>query len=268
MSFHCFDRLARVLTRFGTRRSLLGAGLGVSGGLLAGVAAKGGADQEATPAPEGENPAFLFVQTALSGTFTPNPSAGTPTGGGTPVAGAGASYLLSLEGHHGETIYFSDRPERIFGEAPTEQFLEGLGFSPFNPPNAALVAETAQGEQVVVLELINPTYDQDTQALTYGAEILAEYEVEGLAPVAKQVSGELPPEFGHASLFIDDCPDATFPCCIDAELGRCEGNLTSGMCWSWERFSCNPCRNPDEECNNTYPACGGNCVWSVTTDVG
>ena len=39
------------------------------------------------------------------------------------------------------TIYFSDRPERIFGDLPTQEFLDTLGFTPDFPPNAALITQ-------------------------------------------------------------------------------------------------------------------------------
>jgi hypothetical protein len=54
------------------------------------------------------------VQTVTTGYFTPNPVAGTPTPEG------GAVYLLTLEGHHGGTVSFSDHPERIVGDVPTQ----------------------------------------------------------------------------------------------------------------------------------------------------
>ena len=79
------------------------------------------AAKEATPTGGAStgNPAFLFVQTASSGSFRPNPEVGTPVVDGTPVSAVGATYLLTLDGHFGGTIYFSDRPEGIVGETPT-----------------------------------------------------------------------------------------------------------------------------------------------------
>ena len=55
----------------------------------------------------------------------------------------------------GQTLYFSDRPDRIVGTSPTSQFLQALGFTPDDPPNAALVLENASGEtDIAVVELI------------------------------------------------------------------------------------------------------------------
>jgi hypothetical protein len=244
-----FDRLTRRLAGHTSRRTLLGASLT---GLTLTTLSRPTAAQEATPVPETGTPSFLFVQTALTGTLTPNPHAGTPSPRDSPVPGGGAPYLLSLEGHHGETVFFSDRPERIFGEAPTEQFLAGFGFSPGNPPNAALVAETETGEQVVILELITPAFAAETGTLTYGAQILAEYEGEGLAAVITDaLATELPETFGRVTLFIDDCPDLTtcrswngdrldsFP------VGPLPGG-PQGQCWSWDDLACLPCHTTYE----------------------
>lgn len=225
------------------------------------------ATPDATPEPTATDKTFfLFVQTATSGSFTANPGVGTPTADGTPVAGGGAEYLLTLEGHGGATVYFSDRPDRIFGEAATEQFLDGLGFSPSYPPNAALVAQTDEGtEKVVVLELLNPTWDEATGALTYGATILDEYTGAGLAHVAARQQATLPPEtFGRASLFIDDCgplPVMVYctggvDCLVVGDLGELP------LCWT-SNGGCQPCIGVEaaaDECNTRYAACGGGCA--------
>lgn len=208
-----FDRLTRHLAGRTSRRTALGAALA---GLGLGALDRLVTAQDATPAPEvapasDEGPVFLFVQTASSGRGELNPGAGTPAVDGTPTPAGGASILLTLEGHTGQTIYFSDRPDRIVGAAPTETFLDGFGFSNGNPPNAALVSEFRAGQGVVVLQLIEPTYDPDTGTLVYGAEVLEGYEGESLMPVvADQVAERLPAEFGPAALFIDDCPELTY----------------------------------------------------------
>jgi hypothetical protein len=202
-----FDRLTRSLGLRTTRRTTVGTALaGLAFGRLDHLVAA----QDATPAPdatpvaEGEEPVFLFVQTFASGRGDVNPGAGTPSAGGTPNPAGGAPFLLTLEGHTGQTIYFSDRPDRIVGALPTEDFLDQLGFTPENPPNAALVAEFRTGQGVVVLDLIEPGYDPESGTLVYGAEILEGYGGENLMPVlAEQVAERLPAEFGPAALFID-----------------------------------------------------------------
>jgi hypothetical protein len=111
---------------------------------------------------------------------------------------------------HLPTDRAGDRPDRIVGAVPTEDCLDGLGFAPANPPNAALVSEFLAGQGVVVLELIEPTYDPDTGTLTYAAEVLEGYEGENLTPeLADQVAARLPAEFCPAALFIGDCSNYT-----------------------------------------------------------
>jgi hypothetical protein len=89
-----------------------------------------------------------------------------------PTPAGGEPVLLTLEGHTGQTICFSDRPDRIIGATPTAQFLDGLRFARENPPNAALVADFEVGQGVAVLDLLDPIWDPDTGTLVYGAEWL------------------------------------------------------------------------------------------------
>ena len=53
---------------------------------------------------------------------------------------------ISEEGVSPQTIAFSDRPERVVGQEPMQKSLDGLGFSPENPPNAAI--EITQESQI------------------------------------------------------------------------------------------------------------------------
>lgn len=78
----------------------------------------------------------------------------------------GVETLLLVADHlAGQTLFFSDRSDRIVGMVPTEQFLiggardEGLGFTPADPPNAALVLDDGR---TLVVELIDPEYDAAT----------------------------------------------------------------------------------------------------------
>jgi hypothetical protein len=267
-----FDHLTRALGSRVSRRTALAAGLSGIGAIRQG----GTAAQDATPAPgaipaaEGDNPVFMFVQTATSGRGEINPAAGTPTADGTPVPGGGASFLLTLEGHSGQTIYFSDRPDRVAGAIPTEDFLNGLGFSPANPPNAALVAEFDAGQGVVVLELLAPTYDPVTGLLTYGAEGIGAFAGERLESVTRdQIAERLPAAFGPAALFIDDCPSYTscsadvwamfngHPVFIGVEV---IGPIPGGpypACFNPETATCEPCTTSLDElaelCRTAYP---------------
>lgn len=143
---------------------------------------------------------FLFVQAASAATFAENTD-----------ASYSAEYLLTMKGHIGGKVSFTDRPERVFGEAPTQQFLDGLGFDPVNPPNAAIVTTNTDGTgDVLIVELTNPAYDAGTGELSYGASILQSYTGQGLAFAASQQQDPiLAPTLGSTSLFIDDCPDLT-----------------------------------------------------------
>ena len=267
-----FDRLADAFShRLSRRTALQASGLGLAAGLAAASPLRAATqDAPATPDPLSEDASFLFVQSAASGTFAANPGAGTPAANGAPVAGGGADYLLTLEGHTGNTVYFSDRPERIFGESPTQRFLDGLGFAPSNPPNAALVTNDADGnEDILVVELLNPSYDADAGSITYGVNILSDYEG-GLDFVAsRQQDEDLAPTFGAANLFIDDCPDVSgcYPGTVGndgTEIGPLPAGTPIGQCWDWRAGGCSPCEGWSEQdyqnvCNATYSACDNSC---------
>ena len=261
------DALTRSLSsRLSRRTALQTSAVGVVAGLAAAGPLQAVAQAApATPDPLSDDASFLFVQSATGGTFAANPGAGTPSADGTPVAGGGADYLLTLEGHTGNTVFFSDRPERIFGTAPTQTFLANLGFGITNPPNAALVTNDAEGnEDILVVELIEPGYDANSGTITYGVNILSDYEG-GLDFVAQRQGDEdLAPTFGAASLFIDDCPDANpLDCMVGCGVSTV-GNLGErGMCWQWSDLECEPCSGgwdgTAQECNEQFSACNGQC---------
>jgi hypothetical protein len=271
MRQHAIDLVARMLGNRSTRRTAIAgwaAGLAVAASTRA-LLPVGGAD--ATPARAGgagADPEFLFVQTFQAGSWAPKP-------------GDEGTYLLTLSGRAAQTVYFSDRPERIVGTVPTLRFLEALGFTPANPPNAALVAETDAGEDILVVELFSPVYGEDFGpdgglTLTYEARVLADYADAGLAHLAaRQQDGALPSTFGPASLFIDDCADASVECVfrgggVDAFVGSI-GPI--GYCWHWSEFCCQPCQSTDgsywaAQCNATFAQCDGGCVVTNTCLIG
>lgn len=264
------DALAIGLASRQSRRRAVGTTAGLLGAAIAGALSREAGAQDSSTADD-TRPVFLFVQTAASGTLSPNPAAGTPVVDATPVPGGGAEYVLTLEGHHGGTIYFSDRPERIFGDTPTQRFLEGFGFTPVNPPNAALVVQTDAGvTDVVVLELISPVFDASAGTVTYGATILTAYDDDSLAHAAEQqLDDELPESFGLASLFIDDCSE--YSQCIYWDLApnplpgfEVAGPIPDGpypACYSADQ-GCKPCsttfNNLANLCDATYTACTAN----------
>ena len=277
-----FDRITRMLAdrRLSRRDAVRAGGAGAVAAVAVGRLGRAAA-QDTTPATRNATPSapapgfgqeFLFVQTAAAGTLVPNPAAGTATADGTPPPGAGADYLLTLKGHPGGTVYFSDRPARIFGDAPTQPFLDGLGFPLDNPPNAALVAQTDAGEDVVVVELFAPAYDEEAGTVTYGVNVLSDYDGDGLAHIAAQDTiAELPADFGHASLFIDDCTSPKQVYCYSAPNGLDSGSLVGNLgsypfCWHFGDLCCWPCESDsedywDRQCNQTFSeqACDGEC---------
>jgi hypothetical protein len=252
-----FDYLIKTLGTPVSRRSALGAGAGLGGLALVGrqprYATAQGATPAASPMTEGGKTTFLFVQTFESGSLIPK-------------EGEAGVFVLTLQGEHGRTIGFSDRPERIVGSTPTQSFLDGLGFSPIDPPNAALVIEPTPGEtDIVVLELLNPQYDEAAQTLTYEVRILDAFDAEGglnfqEEPRAPDPAGE---EFSAAQLFIDDCSDlgGCYPVGDFTAVGPIPGG-PYGQCWSWGGSGCqpdnSPCNGPslaalEQMCDQTYP---------------
>lgn len=98
---------------------------------------------------------FLFVQYAKSVTL--------------------ADGKLTLTGIQPETLYFSDRPDRIVGRESTEKFVEhwwkeGKDSFASNPPNAvlAVMSEPVPLDLVVVLK--EPVLEDDS--LVYTVEVL------------------------------------------------------------------------------------------------
>ena len=264
-----FDRLTKLFaTRWTRRQALTTGGVGlaatslVSTGLVAATAQV--ATPVATPAfpadphPSADtartHPEYLFVQPFDAGTWAPKP-------------GAEGVYTLTLTGAAAHTTYFSDRPERDTGLAPTQPFLDGLGFTPKNPPNAALVVQTQSGtEDILVVELFNPVYDAKAAILTYEAKVLRDYSGRGLADLAqKQADYKLDASFGEGSLFIDNCADSIESCFVytyGADGTSCTynyvGNITSGNCWNNNSWRCEPCASYDAQCYSTFPTvCNG-----------
>ena len=260
-----FDRLARALGHRVSRRVAIragGVGLAAGGFATAGLASAAAqeATPQASPAP-GDKTFFMFVQSFASGRLAPK-------------AGEDARYELTLAQGLGQTLFFSDRPERIVGTVPTQRFLDGLGFTPANPPNAALVADLGGGdEEILVVELFNPRYAEAARTATYDAAILADVDrvdmrfAEAPRGAEHLAAGR---EYGASHLFIDDCPDVS--CCLRMYQGAreptCVGPQTAyngGQCWHGSCFCCESCFGHSEQdfangCNNTYPdQCQGEC---------
>ncbi|MGE3797719.1 MAG: hypothetical protein AB7G88_07740, partial [Thermomicrobiales bacterium] len=237
------------------RRQILGSAAAAISATYAGTSSTA---QEATPVttPEWFGQEFLFVQTFASGSLVPSGQEGAQvevTIIGTPTTIEAPGYTLTLSGHIGETIYFSDRPARVFGQTPTPIFLENLGFTPDNPPNAALVTRGDDGTPVVVVvELHDPVIDESSGTVTYQANVLSTYDGEGLRHVLEQdYSTEMPVEFGSGSLFIDDCPDEPYACYLPGKVCYQE-NIKVGTCW--HSIYCSPCPDAVTQCNQKAPS--------------
>jgi hypothetical protein len=258
-----FDTVARL---FAARRSRRGSLAMVGAGAAALGLAKAAA-QDASPAAspvaretsDAKGTEFLFVQTFGAGSLGPKED--DP-----------GTLVLTADHLAGQTLYFSDRPERIVGMVSTEAFLGasgtgGLGFTPSDPPNAALVFASADGSasEIVVVELIDPTYDAATGTVTYEVNVLDDVTSVDMQLEQATLSAESAVrDFEAASLFIDDCPDGEIYCIAN---GNNIAVIDSGFCYDWGRACCYPCAKDDlqywtDYCNNPNNNswdCNGQC---------
>jgi hypothetical protein len=243
-----FDALAR---SFGERRSRRAALRGGGAGLAAVHAAA------SAQADDGHDPALLFVQVFGAGELAPKD-------------GEEGAYTLTLSQGTGATLFFSDRPDRLVGTWPTAAFIERLGFTPEDPPNAALVAQTAEGEAVYVVELLAPTLDEAADTLTYDIRLLGEADVAmrfHAAPHGAPIEGV---ELGASHLFIDSdvfCGKHDMECYLAGtdpttaaslgSIGKAGFHIDDGIDGTCIPDS--PCAVYNDKCNNTFRACGGAC---------
>jgi hypothetical protein len=251
-----FDDLSRLFAerRFSRRRAVLHGVTGLATGVMAASGLDSLAAQEATPStPAASNAAtaaiFLFLQSFQSGSVGPK-------------EGVSGTFRVTLEHGLGQTIYFSDRPARIVGVAPTSQFLDGFGFSPESPPNAALVVEDERGEtSIAVVELTNPGYDEETRTATYDVIELAEFAGGAGLTFHEEPAGfaTFPSSFAAAHLFIDDCHGEVVACYPAGQSNSYESLLgyvkATGMCWDQATLTCTEC-NPAPDvlaCQAKYP---------------
>ena len=98
--------------------------------------------------------------------------------------------VLTLNSLAANTLWFSDRPDRVVGHVTSQEFVDGWGegedsFAD-NPPNATLSILSEDDITDVVVVLTNPALEGDT--LSYDVEVL---------------DGEMPEDGGPSSLFID-----------------------------------------------------------------
>lgn len=151
-----------------------------------------------------EKTELLFVQTATSGTFIP-------------IAGEKYTFELVLNNAAPDTIYFSDRPERVTGLAPMEDFLKKFNWKGDgdDPPNAALVLSRAsENQDVMLLELMEPNYDKANNVLKYKTKtLMADNGSERFyGCFGSRADENISQSFNHVALFIDseDMPQNGF----------------------------------------------------------
>jgi hypothetical protein len=214
------------------RQALVTGGAGLAAATLGPAAAQDASPQASPVAPDSaENITYLFVQSFQSGSIAA-------------TEGKDGRYTVTLEQGLGQTIYFADRPSREVGVTPTPQFLDGLGFSEDNPPNAAMLVETAPGEtDIAVVELFNPSYDEATQTATYEVQVLENWEDDldlGLTTAPADLA-TLVPNFGTAHLLIDDCPSGGIACNDNrnGDINYFDPGGPYNFCYAWGQ--CMPC---------------------------
>jgi len=176
-----------------SRRELLG-------GLVVSLAAAGcGKDSASTLEPAAAQttippvppPTFLYLQSADGGSLS---------------AQGGDRFALRLQGA-ATTLYFSDRPARVFGSMPTGDFV-AKDFPSFgaDPPNALL--EIAGSAQATILELLSAALEGGD--LVYGCRALPDGAGAAYAGQLVRPQG-FPASFGPANLFIDNSPGNPAP---------------------------------------------------------
>jgi hypothetical protein len=134
-----------------------------------------------------EDVQFLFVQHAGSGSLEQD----------------GDAYRLTLNDVSESTVRFADRPYRYIDSVSTGSFVESWSFGDDSfeddPPNAALTLDETGGQKTIVVELLNPVYDEGTKNLTYD-----------VVEIGENISQSGISEFGQATLVIDN-EAGTFP---------------------------------------------------------
>ncbi|MGI9010232.1 MAG: hypothetical protein ACR2F1_03475 [Nitrososphaeraceae archaeon] len=105
------------------------------------------------------------------------------------------TFTLELNNVSDKTILFSDRPDRIVTSLRTADFIGNWSIGEYSfavdAPNAALVIDKIEEQDVITIELFNPVYDIDKKKL--------KYEV---SP-NNATSIDLPREFEQTTLVID-----------------------------------------------------------------
>jgi hypothetical protein len=194
-----FDRITKLFAerRLNRRRAVQQgtaglAAFGLAANGLTAAAAQDATPTAGTPPSAGSEVEVLYVQTFSSAMIQPD-------------AEDPETFTMTLEGSTGQTVYFSDRPERLVGRLTDEQFLDSRAFDPADPPNAAIITGSGDAETILIVELTEPSYDATTTAVTYAAQVLrGQPEDDTLASLAaRKTESGLGDSLGPVTLFID-----------------------------------------------------------------
>jgi hypothetical protein len=147
-----------------------------------------------------QSPSLLFTQNSSSGSLIK-------------VDGSLNDYVLTLNNINIKTTYFTDRPFRFSGSLKTSEFVKewisNKDSDSFknDPPNAAIEFTKEDGSNAtLVLELMEPVYDENMKTLTYKSRLIP-----NSSKIKQSIVniGETPNsiKFTNANLFIDNLID-------------------------------------------------------------
>ena len=134
---------------------------------------------------------YLFIQTSAQGSWSS-------------VRGQPGAFWLSLSNPSPQTIVIRDQPTDAAGTISTALFFDSIEITDRNPLHAVISAQTATGEDVLIVALHRATYEPAVGALAYIATKLSDYtDQHGLTPLKEQQANfTLPPSFGATTIFI------------------------------------------------------------------
>jgi len=156
---------------------------------------------------------------------------------GSLVANDSGDYTLTISDVLPCTVYFADRLSKNSGFIPLDKFIDGFSWIPEDPPNAAIILREEDDEQdIVVVDLTAPLYDEAEGTLQYSVNVIDQYEArsEYLQQVQPHADASIPDTFGAVLLVIDDCP------CLWAPAQGCgDSNSCNSTSWkTWPNFAC------------------------------
>lgn len=133
---------------------------------------------------------MMFVQIANSGTIVEHDE---------------GIYTLVLHEVSPQAIYFSDDPSRTTGHMATDEFVnlwngDELNFA--TTPHAAITTLNAD-EGVLIVELLNPSYDAETMTLEYVVQVVLDDVSEGLSHYTDVTDTIIPESLENIAVFID-----------------------------------------------------------------